>query len=290
MKFCAILLTFLLSATAAMANTVTLDFGQGFQQQSSNFGLGGTWNSGFNLTATTAETLFPGDVANISRVSSNQTGFTQNVNSLTISRSDNQTFSLKSLNIPGFMSNVFADWSGTDKATGQRVTSFVPMLMNIVSMVGTKADGTVVSQSLLPTNASTVETSNQFSSAGFWSNPNPIFPVSGLTQLVSLQLKSAFDFSNKTLCQPVNLARVDPRFAQSGFCSGTVNPNGPLTGVSAFLDTGGRNDLSYFDFGGATFTIAAVPLPAGAVFLLTGLIGLGWLTGSRKRSITTLHS
>ncbi len=86
MKFLAAISAFVFSATAALGSTISLDFGSGFTQQTSNYGLGGSWSAGFNLSATTQETLWPNGVATIDRMSTNGTGHTTNVNSLTVTR------------------------------------------------------------------------------------------------------------------------------------------------------------------------------------------------------------
>ena len=279
MRLRAIFVALMFSATSALSNTISLDFDNGFLQQADNYGLGGTWNSGFNLTATTAEYLSPGDIADISRISTNDTGHTVNANSLTITRTKNRTFSLQSLNIPSFVTNVFANWYGTDNSTGLDFRSTAPLLMDIVSLKGVTAAGQVVTHSFLPMNASTSLTSGPAYASAMYSSANPIFDLSahGFDDLLSLQLTASANTSESVLCRPENLSQVDPRFAASGFCDGTLDPNGPVSDVSAWTSLGGRNDFAYFDFAGVNVSVAAVPVPAAAWMLLAGFMSLAFL-------------
>lgn len=277
MQIRAIIAAFLFSSTAAFGSTVTLDFNSGFTQQTNNFGLGGKWSSGFNLSATTQESTYPGFVANLNSIQHTgwNSGQTENVSSLTFTRSNGGKFNLKSLNIPSFQTNLFADWSGIDNATGQRVSSTGPVFWDMISLTGTRSNGQVISQSLSPWNSSTI-----FSGSRTVTNPNPTIKVTGFSNLTSLTLSAVGNglFGNTTLmCSPLNLSFVDPRFGQSGYCSGTVDPNGPLSNVSVYSELGGRNDLGVLNFNGATFNVAAVPIPAGALLLLSALVGLGFV-------------
>ena len=90
-------------------------------------------------------------------------------------------------------------------------------------------------------------------------------------------------------CRPENLARVDPRFALSGFCTGMPFPGGTLEDIEVQVEQLGlRNDNLYIVLEGITVRpddapseMAPVPMPAAFPLLGSALVLLG--AGAARR-------
>ncbi len=280
MKILAAISALVFSATAALGSTISLDFGSGFTQQTSNYGLGGNWSAGFNLSATTQETLWPNGVATLDRVSTNGTGHTTNVNSLTVTRENGGVFGLKSLNISSWMTNWGVEWLGVD-AADKIHQSIKPLVWNVVNLTGITAAGKLVASTLKPYNQTTYLESRSFG-INDWSNPDPIFRVGGFNNLTSLTLSGnrVLTDLDMGICDKTSLSFIDPIFKTTGYCRGSSKLTGPLQTLLVDPLEGVRNDDAYYDLAGLNLTVSAVPLPATAWLFLSALFALGWLRWS----------
>lgn len=305
MRLASCVLSLGLAAASAQAETITLGFGDFFDPVPGTSGLSGEWGLwGYRADATTDEYIPEGGAADLGRISTNQTGYDVSVQSLTISRGDGQAFSLDSISLPDFYTGLIGEYEGYSVLPGGG-TSYdgpyetIQLLWDMVRITGQTAGGAEVVHTLDPMQPA--ELAGLTGSSNFVSNGDPVISLAGagLIDLVSVTFSAVLPATGGTslLCDTVNLSRVDPVFAASGFCSGTVDPASGIDGVMAYADYWGpRNDVGYYTLGGLTVTRetaaqapapvpepvpapapepvpapAPVPLPAAGWLLLAGL-------------------
>lgn len=275
-----------LAAGAPSAAPVTLLPGTDQVVATDDFGLQGRFaGTGFAFDAETEEFLDPisegGEPAEIGSINDGLTGFTRAVQRLTISAPVGRAFDLLSLDIPLAYFGTLATYEGTAE-DGEDVVNFVFPLFESVVLSGVTTAGSVIEESFVP-----VDDAATFFSSLFAENPDPTFGSEafgpGFEDLVSLTFTAGGPSGLETVCDPANLANVDPRFALSEPCA---DAPGPLTGVEVELElvAGSRNDNAFYEVAAVTVDVAPIPVPASLPLLLGGLgaLALGARRGARR--------
>lgn len=246
-----------LVATQAAAIPVTLLPDSDQVVPSDDFGLEGTFvGTGFVFEAEGGSGVpfqDGGDGADLSEINDSFTGFTEQVQSLTITRADGQPFDLLSVEIPSTRSDAFAFYEGDLLDGGTLEEQITLFSEDIVGVSGVTAGGAEVSTA--------------------FDLPVPEFG-SEFEDLVSLTF-SVGGFPEP--CAPVNLARVDPRFALSTECGGDPDTD-PFSSVFIFSDSTQNDALEYTLSAISLDSPAPIPVPASLPLLAGALGALAWRT------------
>ena len=292
----------------ADAAPVALDLtGEDFIQSTADQGLQGFFpQAGFLVTAQSNESPAPGQLYDLTTVGDGATGIDVGVNSVLFSPQSGATFDLEAVTIPRFYIGLYAVYTARDTAappSDALVEDVIPLLYENTYLRGFKRGGEVVTARFLPYDFGNLEELTPPNVAGRQAiavNDDPVFTEAefgpGFEDLLALEVSTGQGLfgsvpppSQPAECRLENLARVDPRFALSGFCTGTPFPGGTLEDIEVQVEQlGVRNDTLYIALEGITVRpddvpseMAPVPVPAASPLLGSALVLLG--AGAARR-------